>query len=209
MSFSIINPVFFADKTKRLLVGLLFSCYLFTQGQSDSLRRQQRMDSIIKYHFIFNSTTDVSSVTSYQTFEGQGKGSTTTRSIDVDFRVGTEGWFQNIGRRGKNLKKVLQHDSEAMAELHKAYHVHLRKKRLFNTLEYISYPVALGSIAPLVFGIDDSRPGLIAIGAVGVVAGWVGIYTFWQLTEKHMDAWKVSVNRAINIYNKNLLKNIK
>ena len=104
---------------------------------------------------------------------------------------------------------ILKSDTEAYAELQRAYKVHLRKKRICNILEYAGYAITLASAAFLFVGLDnyeaDGVNGFLIGGGIGVVAGITDIVGFYILTEKHMDAFSKSIQKSISIYNKNKL----
>lgn len=130
------------------------------------------------------------------------------RGIFFDFRMGIDGPIKNIGRRGKNLEKILKDDPAAMAEFRTAYKVHRRRKRLCDFLEYFGYAVAGGSAVALFAGLDkdagSASPG-VALGAAGIVAGITEIIVFHKRSEKHTEAFVNSIAKSIQIYNTNLL----
>lgn len=186
---------------------LLFTLSVFSQTDSLLLAKK---DSIYNTRAIRFYADQVFSTTVYRDFNTNVvMGSASARSLKFNFQVGT-GNVINIGRRAKNLRLVLKDDPEAIAELNRAYTVHLRKKRVNNTLEYVSYFAAFGCIVPLFLGIDrdeNNRVNALSVaGGTGVIAGWVGIYYFKNRTDKHMDAFSVSLQRSVQIYNANLLK---
>ncbi len=185
---------------------LLFT--LSTFSQTDSLLLAKK-DSIYKSKAISFYSDEIYSTTIYKnTATNTAMGSATSRSIRFNFKVGNNSVI-NIGRKGKNLRDALKDDHEAIAELNKAYKYHLRKKRINNTLEYVSYLVAFGSFVPFFIGItndNDPANALTIGGGAGVVAGWVGIYYFKNRTNKHMDNFAYSLRRSVEIYNTNLFQ---
>ena len=189
---------------------ILFLIFLSVNGFSqDTIKPSTKLDSIKKYELIYTYITETKTFTKYETQSGEKKGSTSTRGIFIDFKVGEDGRIQNIGRKGRNLMLILKSDTEAYAELQRAYKVHLRKKRICNTLEYVGYAITLASAAFLFVGLDnyevDGVNGFLIGGGIGVVAGITDIVGFYILTEKHMDAFSKSIQKSISIYNKNKL----
>jgi hypothetical protein len=132
---------------------ILLSVNLF--GQKGNTYSTSQLDSIKRVKFIYSnvSTTASSSTTRQNTGGGTTLGAS-ARGLSVDFRVGDEGYIQSLGKKGKNLRKALQNDPMALAELEKAY-VHLRKKKRYNALEYLGYVVAVASAVPLFVGLDQ------------------------------------------------------
>lgn len=187
------------------IITIVFSLFfLFSFSQNDL-----KLDSTLRSRLIYATSTEVFSSTS---FRNSSTGAS-ARGLAVDFRVGPDGYYQTAGRRGKSLKAIFKDDPEALTELRRAYKVHLRKKRICNTLEYISYGVIVGSVIPFFIGLDDYETegvtGLVVGGGIGVVAGFAGVLIFKKRTDKHMDDWRESVLRSISIYNNNLIKNYK
>jgi hypothetical protein len=193
---------------------ILFLILLYFKGFSqDTIKSSIKLDSIKKYELIYSYLTVTQSFTNYETQSGKKKGSTSARGIFIDFRVGLEGPIKNIGRRGKSLEKIIKNDAEAYKEFNIAYKVHLRKKRIFNTLEYFGYVIAAGSAVALFIGADnyetDGITGLAIAGGAGVVIGFVDILGFHKLTDNEMDKFSASIQKAINIYNNNLITKTK
>jgi len=143
------------------------------------------------------------------TIYSSGK-STRATGYRVRFKVGENAEFQKLGRNGKRLRKALANDQQALSQLDKAYKVHLRKKRIFNFLELTSKLALVGSMAPLIIGLDDYQntgvTPLAVVGGVTLVAGLTGVFIFPKLTDKHMDLWANSVDASVRIYNENLKK---
>lgn len=196
---------------KKPIITFLLLCYsLFVCSQSDSLKRA-KIDSIYNTKAIRFYTQQIYSTTVYKNASTNAPmGSATSRSLKFNFQVGDDRII-NIGRKSKNLREAIKDDPEAIAELNKAYKVHLRKKRINNTLEYVSYFVAFGSIVPLFIGADrdvDKVNALSVGGGIGVVAGWAGIYYFKYRTDKHMDNFSASLSRSVQIYNANIYKKL-
>ena len=185
----------------NLLAMLLL---LFTNCFSQVLLNQDEVAEIKKNKWLLVSTQEKHSSTTFS----NGKTNGTSRSISINFRIGEDGILQNIGKRGKNLKSVIQNDAEALAELTKAYN-HLSKKRLYNTLEFVCYAGIIGAAIPLFIGLDNYEDeginGLIVGGGIGVVASFGGILGFKHLTDKEMDKWRECIFNSIDIYNKNLI----
>lgn len=194
-------------KYNLFFLGLFCFCGLF--AQQETLNR----DSVIKNDLIYFMSNDIYSTTEWKTYAGESKGSATSRSLILRFRIGKEGDIMNIGRKGKYLKQYLIKDPEAYAEFRRAYKVHLRKKRICNTLEYFSYAATTAGAIFLFIGLDnyedDGITAPLVAGGAGVVAGFTGIYVFKSLTDKHMDAFAASLNKSVKIYNDNLLKKCK
>lgn len=193
-----------------LLYLILFSLNSVAQ---DTIVSNIKLDSIKKYHLIYTFVTETRTSTKYQNQSGANKGSTSTRGIFLDFRVGEDGPIKNIGRKGKSLMAVIKNDPEASAELNRSYKVHLRKKRICNILEFAGYGIVLVAAVPLFMGLDDFETEgitpLLVGGGIGVVAGCADVIGFYMLTEKHMNAFSESIQKSISIYNKNLLAKIK
>ncbi len=194
----------------RIITLLLLPFLTFSQT-ADQTRAAKR-DSVKKNHFIYTYLQETISTTNYSS-NGQARGSTTSRGIFIDFRVGVDGPIKNIGRKCKSLENVIKNDPEAYAEFKKAYKVHLRKKRICNALEYIGYAVIVGGAISLFVGLDNYETDGVTtpavIGGVGVVGGLTQIIVFHKLTDKHMDAFSKSIQETIQIYNTNLLAKIK
>ena len=191
------------------LYHLLFILFPLNIVAQDMGVPNNKLDSVKKYQLIYTFITETKSFTTYETQTGQNKGSTSARGIFIDFRVGEEGPIKNIGRKGKSLMAIIKDDTEASAELNRAYKVHLRKKRICNILEFAGYGIVLISAVPLFIGLDDFETEgvtpLLVGGGIGVVAGCADILGFYMLTEKHMDAFSASIQKSISIYNKNLI----
>lgn len=188
----------------------LILCTTLNFFSQDKKGLDARTDSIKKYHIIYTTLTE--SYTS-SNFGSSGLSGGTARGIFIDFRVGLEGPMKNIGRRGKSLEKIIKNDIEAYKEFNTAYKIHLRKKRLFNILEYLGYVIATGSAVALFIGADNYETngvtGLAIAGGAGVLIGFVDILGFHKLTDNEMDEFTASIVKSINIYNSNQLKNIK
>ncbi|MCD6068261.1 MAG: hypothetical protein K0S33_3087 [Bacteroidetes bacterium] len=193
-------------KQAFLLTFVLLNIVLFSQTNTPAYAA--KLDSITKNKFIFSTVSETYS-SSHSTNGGLTGG--TARGISVYFHVGRDGYLQNIGRKSKNLLKAIKDDPEAVAELNNAKK-HLRKKRLYNTLEYVSYAVTLGGAITLFVGLDKredtGESGLAAGGGVLTAAGFGGIIGFHRLTDKEMDSWRDSIKKAVEIYNQNLLAKI-
>jgi len=193
-----------------LLYLIVFSLNSVAQ---DTIVSNIKLDSIKKYHLIYTFVTETRTSTEYENQAGQSKGSTSTRGIFLDFRVGEDGPIKNIGRKGKTLMAIIKDDPEASAELQRAYKVHLRRKRICNILEFTGYGIVLVAAVPLFIGLDDFETEgvtpLLVGGGIGVVAGCADILGFYMLTEKHMNAFSESIQKSISIYNKNLLTKTK
>lgn len=198
--------------TKLIKLHFVFFLLLLqtTVGQTDNITRNATLDSIKKFVFIYPIVREHKTSTTYQDFSGNNKGSTKTRGISIDFKIGVDGPIQNIGKRGKNLKEVIEDDPEALSEFNSAFKVHLRKKKIWNSLEYLGYVVAFGSAVVLFVGLDsyetDGVTGTAAAGGIGVAAGFTSVVVFYKLTEKEMDAYRDSILKSIEIYNRNKLK---
>jgi hypothetical protein len=192
---------------------LFFFLLISLKSFSQSVSYEQKLDSLKKYHLINTYSQETISTTNYYTSSGSRIGSATARGIFIDFRVGIDGPIKNIGHKGKSLLNIIKNDPEALAELNKAYKVHLRKKRVCNVLEVVGYVVIAGGAAALFLGLDNYgdegvTPAAV-IGGVGVIGGLTEIIVFHKLTDKHMDAFSESIQRSIQIYNNNLIAKIK
>ncbi len=198
----------------RNCLTLFFLVFLVSVNlsQTDSLAYKQKLESIKKDKLIYAYFTESYSTTNYSQ-GGVGKGSATSRSMSFDFRLGSEGRLQNIGKRGSNLKPILINDKIAYDELNKAYNVHLRKKRICNALEVVGYVTLVASAIVLFVGgsnyeNDGITPPLV-IGGVGVVLSLTDIAVFKRRTDKHMDNFSNSIQQSVLIYNQNQLNSLK
>ena len=195
----------------QLIIVFFFSVFVI-YSQTDSISRKIKIDSLYKFHLIHAFFTESYSTTNYYK-GGVGVGSATSRSMFFDFRVGIDGPIKNIGKRGKTLQKVLIADPIAHSECNKAYKVHLRKKRICNSLEFLGYATAIGSAIAVFVGLDNYEdngvtPALV-IGGVGVALSLTDIIVFKKRTDKHMDAFSNSIRQSILTYNQNLISKIK
>jgi|GEM_PF-5745183 len=185
------------------LLFIFLQVFLFSQHNS-ALNK----DSVTKNELIYFYSATVNSSTNWSTYSGQSAGSATSRSLILRYKVGIDGDVMSIGRRGKNLKKIIRKDSLARNEFNRAYKVHLRKKRICNTIEVFSYLVTLGSAVTLFFGLDEDPQlnGLSVAGGLGTTAGFASILIFKNRTDRHMDDFAASLAKSVEIYNTNLLK---
>ena len=171
---------------------------------------ETQIDSIKKYKLIYTAFTEIFSTT-INNSTGKSLGGT-SRSMSIDFKVGIDGSWKNIGKKGKKLRKIIKNDSTAMKYFNEAY-LHLKKKRLYNSLEYLGYVVAVGSAIPLFMGgdryEDEGVTPLLVAGIIGEVTAFAGIWKFHNLTDNEMDKWKLCISKAIDIYNENLIKDKK
>lgn len=191
-----------------IIVLIAFSCY----GQVDSAKFRQKFEDLKRTSLIFMSFTESFSTTNY-TKGSVSAGSATSRSMSFDFRLGSEGRWQNIGKGGKNLKPILINDKIAYNELNKAYNVHLKKKRICNTLEILGYVTLVGSaIVMFIGGSDYETDGVTAplvIGGIGVAVSFADIIIFKKRTDKHMDDFANSIQQSVITYNDNQINKIK
>lgn len=183
----------------------LFLISASAQAQNDSLHKDSAYKSKCIYFYVY----DVHSSSGYRNVStNQNMGTTSSRSITFYFKVGDEGAVTRLRKNGKNLKAAIASDPEALKEFNNGYNKHLRKKRIANVLEFVSYAVAFTSVVPLLIGIDDEQPAKTVAGGVGVVAGITGIYVFKQMTDRQMDKFRDSIVKSVEVYNANLKKQI-
>jgi hypothetical protein len=200
-----------------LTVFLYVNC--FSQNTTNVFNA--RLDSIKKTKYIYSNISEISSSTTKNSYTpGQPENTIgnktlaggSARGITIAFTIGTDGYFQGLGRKSKNLKDAVKTDPEAIAELMIA-NKHLKKKKLYHTLEYCSYALTACAAISLFFGLDeykdDGASGLLVAGSIGVVGGFSSIVVFKKKTDKHMDAWKEHIKKTIDIYNENLISKIK
>lgn len=191
-----------------LIAAIVSTCY----GQVDSLKFKQKFEDLKRTSLIFMNFTETFSTTNY-TKGINSAGSATSRSMSFDFRLGSEGRWQTIGKRGINLKPILINDKIAYDELNKAYKVHLKKKRICNTLEILGYVTLVGSaIVMFVGGSDYETDGVTAplvIGGIGVAMSFADIVIFKKRTDKHMDDFANSIQQSVITYNDNQINKIK
>jgi hypothetical protein len=195
-------------------LALLFLVLFFSKNiTSQTTIEQSKIDSLKKYKMIHMSGLDITTSTVYTSGANAGKTvGGTARSLIVDFKIGEVGSWKSVGKKGKNIYEIIKNDALALKEYENS-RMHLRKKKLYNVLEWVSYPIGLGSAIPLSIGAenfeDEGVNGLLVGGIIGVVVGLTSIVIFKKLTDKEMDRWAESLVNAAQVYNENLVKNLK
>ena len=196
-----------------LIINLKKWIWKFYFSQESDKALQNKIDSVKKYHIIYSLRQDVTSTEITKSTSSTPGYSSTSRGISFDFHIGVDGPLQSISTaKAKNLEKIIKNDPEAYAEFKNAL-VHIRKKRINNLFEYISYVGLIGSFFPLTYSLvtyqDNGITGLTIGSGVGLVVSLAGTVIFNKATDKQMDKWAESIEKSIQIYNKNLLAKIK
>jgi hypothetical protein len=212
-----------SKSTSMIKIIILFFgfCYVSCFSQDTTEIFKIKLDSIKKTKYIFSNISETSSSSSKNSIKAGTSGNSigdktlaggSARGISIAFTVGTDGYFQGLGRNSKNLKEAIKTDPEALAELIKA-NMHLKKKKMYHTLEYFSYALTVGAAISLFIGLDDYKEvgvsGPLVAGSIGVAGGFSSIIIFKKKTDKHMDAWEEHIKKSIEIYNQNLITKIK
>ena len=192
---------------KQLFYFLFLILSFKGYSQKDSLHLKYRRDSLINSKTIFLYNSEILNTVAYNDAgTGQYMGAARSRSIILHFRVGN-GYIKNLGKKGKNLKAVIETDTAAMTEFNRAYK-HLRKKRIANAIEYLSYAIAIGAIVPIAIGPGDDNP--MFVPGIGIaIIGLTGIVVSYIKTEREMDKFRDSIIKCMYIYNHNLKTSIK
>jgi len=198
---------------KPLLTFLIILSSLSVFSQVTDLVLQHKIDSIEKFELIYLNKETIK-VTRTTSASGSTPGnSPTSKSINFDFHVGADSPFKSIETaQAKNLEKIIMKDPEAYAEFKNAM-VHLKKHRTNEIFKFVSYAGIVVCIFPFAGSMselgENGVTGKTAASGAGILISFIGTIVFEKAANKHMDGWANSIVKSVQIYNENLIKNIK
>ena len=131
---------------------------------------------------------------------------TQKREVHMDFSVG-DGPYKNIGKKGKEIEKVLKQDPKAYEEF-KNYISITKKIKTQNILRVTSFVAMLGG-AVLIFSVgkvtsEEKNVPAIAAGGAIAVAGLVGANVFNHKVDKNFEKAKEALAKSVEVYNNNI-----
>lgn len=197
---------------KKIFVFILLLLNIAdVHSQNNDTINQSKIDSIIKYQFIYLYVSDRISNLSTTEMSTLKTSTSSSRIIKINFSVGLDGTIEYIGRKGTELEVRIKSDPEALAEFKKARE-HRRKSKACFRYELLGYFVAVAACVPGVIGLikkddnekEDAIPFLVG-GGIGIVGGFVVINVFHFKTDKELDSYITYINSTVAIYNQNLL----